>query len=174
MTSRLFHVLAALTLAIASLQAGGARALTLHAGESVTFNVDFTGQNPPPPYLASTTLQFVLSDVELGDLFTADIFGGLNHTGTLVGTLENLQAGSPGNITGFAPEMLDGIYSIRLTGIQGEFDIDDVWAEARNAQGGPPAVTAPVSVFAVPEPTTLALFGTMGALAALRRRRRVS
>jgi hypothetical protein len=154
--------------------ANAGHALTLHAGESVTFNVDFAGQNPPPPYFASTTLQFVLSDVEVGDLFTADIFGGLNHTGTLVGTLENLQAGSPGNITGFAPEMLDGIYSIRLTGIQGEFDFDDVWAEARNEQGGSPAVTAPVSVFAVPEPTTLALFGTMGALAALRRRRRIS
>jgi hypothetical protein len=175
MTSRLFQALAGLVLAAASLQPGTADALTFHAGDVVTFNVDFTGQNPPPPYLASTSMQFVFSDVDIGDRFTADIFGGLNHTGTLIGTLENMQVGSPANITSFAPENLDGIYSIRLTALQGEFELDDVWAEARNEQGGLPALIAPVSIVtAVPEPTTLALFGTVGALAALHRRRRIS
>jgi PEP-CTERM motif-containing protein len=151
--------------------ASSAQALTLHQGESVVLNADFTGANPPPPYLGAMILQFVFSGGDPGDQFAADIYGDLNATGTLIGTLNNI-VGPFGNITGFASEMLDGVYSIRLSAAVGDFNVDNAWFEARNSRsGGPVDVTIPAAIN-VPEPTSLALFGTVAGVAALRRRRR--
>jgi hypothetical protein len=149
------------------------QAFTLHQGESVTLNADFTGASPPPPYLGAVILQFVFSDGDPGDRFQADVFGGLNAAGTLVATLENLGVGPGGNITSFAPDLLDGVFSIRLSALLGDFNVDDAWFEARNSPfGGPPDVTIPVAIAAVPEPASLALFGTVLGIAAWRSRRR--
>lgn len=168
MSLRIFHALAGIALTAAALHPSDADALTLHAGDTVTLNADFTGQTPPPPYSASVAMQFVFSGADIGDQFMAEIFGGLNHTGTFIGEIVNV-VGSTGSIFGFAPDMLDGVFSIRLTA-QGDFGIEDVWAEARNAVTTIPDVVIPVTMIAaVSEPTTLALFGTALALAVRRR-----
>jgi PEP-CTERM motif len=165
---RIFHALAGIALAAAALHPSDAdAALDLHTGDVVTFNADFTGKTPPPPYSASVAMQFVFSGADIGDQFAAEIFGGLNHSGTFIGEIVNV-VGSTGSIFGFAPEMLDGVFSIRLTA-QGDFGIEDVWAEARNTVTTTPDLVIPVT-FDVPEPAGLALFGTTLALAAWRRR----
>jgi hypothetical protein len=152
--------------------ANSAQAFTLHQGESITFNADFTGASPPPPYLGSVSLQYVFSGGDAGEQFAADIFADLNAAGTLLGTLNNV-VGTLGNITSFSPDLLDGVFSIRLTAAQGDFNIDDAWFEARNSRsGGPADLVIPVTIAAVSEPTTLVLFGTALALAARRRLRR--
>ena len=148
--------------------ANSVQAFTLHRGESVTFNADFTGASPPPPYLGSVTLQYVFSGGDPGEQFAADIFTDLNATGTLLGTLNNV-VGTLGNITG-SLDLLDGVFSIRLTAAQGDFNVDDAWFEARNSRsGGPADLVIPVAIAAVPEPASLALFGTALALAVRQR-----
>lgn len=160
------------TAAFMLLGAGNAaQALTLHAGDVVTFNADFTGATPPPPYLLSVAMRFLYSDVTPDDLYTIEAFDGLNDTGTFLGTVSNIPVPYSGTIIGVTPPLLDGIFSLRFTAEQGDFNIDNVWAEAFNDSSGTPAVTIPVA-FAVPEPTSLALFGAAIAGAALRRGRR--
>src|SRR5262245_35786903 len=106
--------------------AGSARALTLHQGESITLNADFTNASPPPPYLGAVELEFVFSGGDPGEQFAADLFGDLNATGTYFGTINNI-VGTVGKITTFSSEALDGIYSIRLTAEIGDFNVDEVW-----------------------------------------------
>jgi hypothetical protein len=53
-----------------------AHAFSLHAGDVVTFNADFTGATPPPPYLVSVAMRFLYSDVTPDDLYTIEAFDG--------------------------------------------------------------------------------------------------
>jgi hypothetical protein len=147
-----------------------AEALSLHAGDVVTFNADFTGATPPPPYLVSVAMRFLYSDVTPDDLYTIEAFDGLDHTGAFLGIVSNIPVPYSGTIVGATPPLLDGVFSLRFTAAQGDFSIDSVWAEAFNDRSGTSIATIPVAV-TVSEPTSLALFGTVVAAGALRRRR---
>jgi PEP-CTERM motif-containing protein len=149
--------------------APSAQAISLHAGDVVTFNADFTGATPPPPYLTFVAMRFLFSDVTPEDLYAIEAFDGLNDTGAYLGMVSNIPVPSSGTIVGSTPPLLDGVFSLRLTAQQGDFSIDSVWAEAFNDWSGMPVATVPVA-FPVPEPTSLALFGTIAGIAALRRR----
>jgi hypothetical protein len=166
--SRAFVALAAVVMLLGIPQS--ARAFSLHAGDVVTFNADFTGATPPPPYLVSVAMRFLYSDVTPDDLYTIEAFDELNDTGAFLGIVSNIPVPYSGTIVGATPPLLDGVFSLRFTAEQGDFSIDSVWAEAFNDSSGTPSVTIPVAV--VPEPTSLALFGTVMAGAALRRGRR--
>jgi hypothetical protein len=167
--SRAVATLATVTTMLGASQS--AHAFSLHAGDVVTFNADFTGQTPPPPYLGYTAILLDFSDVDKFDVVDYEFFGGLHHTGPLLGYA--LQEQVPYSLTlfGAVPEMLDGVFSIRMTVEQGEFNVDSVWAEAHNGPGPDPDVTTAVTID-LPEPTSLALFGTVMVGAALRRGRR--
>ena len=148
-------------------------AVTLHAGDSVIYNFDFTGQSPAPPYALYMDSNFLFGDTHGGDMASFQLFGGLNGSGGLVATVpsQQLPLFSLG-INDSDAALLDGVYSIRLIADQGQFDILEVSARAFSAPMTPVAEIA--ATLAVPEPASLALFGTMVAAAALRRRRAVA
>jgi hypothetical protein len=134
------------TLAIVLGVANSAHALTLHAGDVVTFNADFTGATPPPPYLVSVAMRFLYSDVTPDDLYTIEAFDGLDDTGAFLGIVSNIPVPYSGTIVGATPPLLDGVFSVRFTAEQGDFSIDNVWAEAFNDSSGTPSVIVPCRV----------------------------
>lgn len=147
-----------------------ARAVSLQPGDSVTYNFDFTGQAAPPPY-TSFTLSHVgfANNDPLNDRVTYEIFSELNGGGTSVWLFDNFQVLNQQMLFNASPETLDGVYSIRLTGLIGDYDIASVTAEAFS--GSIHAVADILGAISVPEPASLALFGTALGIAALRRRR---
>jgi len=148
--------------------ANTAQALTLHAGDVVTFNADFTGASPLPPYLF-TALQLEFSNTDQFDRVGYAFFSELHQTGTLLGLFPNRQVPLAQTLFGAIPDMMDGVFSIRLPVEQGEFNLDNVWAEAHVDPDGIPDITTAVTLD-LPEPTNLVLSGTVAAFATLRRR----
>lgn len=147
-----------------------AHALTLHAGDSVIYNFDFTGAVPPPPYALYMDSNFLFGDSHGGDMVSFQLFGGIDGGGALVGTVPSMQVPlfSIGmNVAD--PDFLDGIYSIRLIADQGEFDLLAVTARAFNVAQEPIAEIA--AALAVPEPASALLLASMLPFAAALRRR---
>ena len=146
-----------------------ARAVSLHPGDSVTYNFDFTGQASPPPYTSFTFSHFGFANHDaVNDRVTYDIFSELNGGGTKVWHFDSYQVFDLG-LFNASPETLDGVYSIRVTGVLGDYDVVSASAQAFNGSIHPAAEI--LGVLSVPEPASLALFGTALGIAALRRRR---
>jgi hypothetical protein len=146
-----------------------ARAVSLHPGDSVTYNFDFTGQASPPPYTSFTLSHFGFANNDpVADRVTYDIFGELNGGGTNVWHFDSYQVFGI-SLFNASPETLDGVYSIRLTGVIGDYDVVSASAQAFNGSIQPAAEI--LGVLSVPEPASLVLFGTALGIAALRRRR---
>jgi hypothetical protein len=102
-----------------------AHAFSLHGGDVVTFNADFTDATPPP-YLVSVAMRFLYSDVTPDDLYTIEAFDELNDTGAFLGIVSNIPVPYSGTIVGATPPLLDGVFSLRFTAEQGDFSIDSV------------------------------------------------
>jgi len=156
-----------------------AHALTLQPGNTATYNIDFTGQNPPPPYDLQVNVQFVASGIDAGDFATFVFFGGLNGSGGIVEMLPdfpvaNLAIGGPVSVINFIesqPQFLDGVFSITITMDQGEFNIDSGNALGADNSGFALMQITGQLTTAVPEPGSLALMGgALVAVLALRRR----
>src|ERR1043165_7981126 len=59
------------------------------AGETYTFNFDFTGVSPAPPYaFMSFVTNRAAGTFDAADAGTFSIFGGLNGTGVVIGNLD--------------------------------------------------------------------------------------
>jgi hypothetical protein len=166
--TKLFAVFAAAALWLG--ESHDSKALTLQAGDSVSYNFDFTGQTPAPPYLGIFAVFSLGNFAPAPDRATFEFFGGLDGTGGLVKSIPSFLVGDQTSMFSGDPEIVDGIFSLRLTVETGAFDVESVTADAYNHQvGGNP--DASVAATAVPEPGSLALFGAMLTIAALRRRK---
>lgn len=167
---------AAIAVAMATAASLSAQAITLQTGESAVFNFDFTGQTPAPPYTGQVTAGFSFANVDLGtDQLRLEAFGDLGATGTSVFT--QTYSFFPVSIEEFfAPgltELLDGVYSVRLSADHGPFDVTGSVAKAfKQELGSPFATITGTLATSIPEPAALALLGGgMLAVAAFRRRR---
>jgi hypothetical protein len=181
-TKRLFAAIAGAILLVSTVPA---RALTLQAGNTATYNIDFTGQSPPPPYADDVDVLFTVSGVDAGDFATFQWFDGLNAAGGLVRDLTNIsvdQWAVPVNgelwiyLIGFGyPQLIDGVFSIAITVDQGAFTIESATAYAYEDPVDPEATIAAqlAAITGIPEPGSLALLGSgLAALSRLRRRLR--
>jgi hypothetical protein len=182
MRGRLLGAIAAIVVAAGIAQA---QAVTLHSGGSATYNFDFTGHSPPPPYPITVNTFFALSGVDAGEAATFAWFDGLGGTGASVKTqvddpldayLQDLGGQNGVFFMGLESGILDGVFSIVVTADRGTFNIDSAVAGAANSGGFWILDTAGdlVAVNDVPEPGSLALLGGgLAAVVALRRRHRV-
>jgi hypothetical protein len=180
-TGKLLGAIAAIVVAmgIAPVQA-----VTLNTGGTATYNFDFTGHSPAPPFGLAVNTFFGLTGVDAGDAATFRWFDGLGGTGAHIKTdvddpLSDYVGpfGSEEGEFSFNSQdgIRDGVFSVVVTADHGAFNIESALAGGLN---GPGLFILDVSgtlvgVTNVPEPTSLALLG--GALVAtmvLRRRAR--
>jgi len=152
-----------------------AAATTIHPGDIVYFNYDFTGQPVPPPYTGDNmSIAFNFSGVAGGTVATWTFFDGLSGTGAVLATLPN--TGVPTATLTFVAGsgftgLLDGIFSARVSGANQSFEITSSTASALNVAGAPVATVTGTVVTSVPEPATIALLVT-GLAGGMRLRRR--
>jgi hypothetical protein len=144
--------------------------IVVSAGDTLIFNFDFIASAvvPAPPYLqAEWDTGIDLTTVDAGDTGSWTLFSELNGTGTSFFTSDRADFFALN-----APGLRDGIFSAVLTLTSGSITVDPVaFGRGRNSAIITDEI-APVLVQAVPEPATLALFGSGLAFIAMRRRRR--
>lgn len=134
------------------------------AGQTAIFNFDFSGADPAPPYASG--IFFTGLDRSSLDFTERGIwrwFDGLNGTGAVFATFGPPPDTQGPNLLsvgdGFAPGILDGVFSAVLTMTVGAITVDPT-TELR-AQSGAIITQGPssVDIIRVPEPGTLALLG---------------
>jgi len=171
--------------AVAVLMASRAYAapVTVSAGDFLTFNFDLRGETPAPPYaLASMITNVSGLDFapppcggpgglcDLLDIGEWRFWTELNGTGSL------FQTAAVNLATLFHSEMTDGVFSATLQMTEGSIVVDPVACGiARIAPDGErtPGCGPPEPPPSVPEPSALSLLASAGAVAMLRRLRRV-
>ena len=166
-------VVGLLSVGLLLLSARPADATTITPGSVTFFNFDFTGQVPPPPYASISTVTINLANVDPLEAGDFHFYDGLNGTGATIGlsfagpvpTVSIIFVGQTD------PGLLDGVFSLRVLGTNGTYDILSVVAIAQSATGGSAQLTG-VPVAAVPEPATMVLLAT-GLAGAFARRRRL-
>jgi hypothetical protein len=142
--------------------------IVVSAGDTLVFNFDLPASGIDLPLHSQVEWRtgIDLATFDAGDTASWTLFTELNGTGTsfFTSNLANYFALN-------APGLYDGIFSAVLTVTSGSIAVDP-FALVRVGGAVVTDPIAPVLVQAVPEPATLALFGSGLSLVAMRRRRR--
>ena len=149
-----------------------ASAVFLSAGEQHVFNFDFASAAPPPPFgLVTVETDFVRGSAH-GNTVAIDWFGGLDASGAPLGG-SGAFAVEPFFLTvveDFAlPDMLDGVFSIRVSALEGAISVDSsARVCASGCAGLPDGGVAPVPA---PGSLTLLIAALLACRASAPRRR---
>lgn len=133
--------------------------IAVSAGDELTFNFDFSGATPNPPYY-TLVAAVSFSDKGSGDSLDILYYSELDGGGTLESTLAGCIATggcAKGWIDGIPASIMDGIFSVVLDVTSGDFTVTNVSATAYDAAGASVTLTGTLS--SVPVPATLALLG---------------